>query len=307
MNNYNCIVVLGPTASGKTRLACQLAYYFNGEIISADSRQVYKGLDIGTGKDLQEYTVNGLPIKYHLIDVCNPGEQFYLHQYIELQEKTFNEITSAKHLPIICGGTGLYLDTLHKNFDYTQVKENHELRSQLEKLNKEQLQQKLKQFPVDYTSHADLSSTKRLIRAIEVATFLQSENITPTNKKEKYNPLYVAVDVSLEERRNLISQRLKQRLEHGLIEEAEGLIKSGVSHDRLQFFGLEYKFVSYYLLGQITKEELFNQLQTAIFQFAKRQMTWFRKMEKEGIKIHWFQKTMPSETIITVIKELIQK
>ncbi len=294
-SEYNCLVVLGPTASGKTKLACQLAYALNGEIISADSRQVYKGLNIGAGKDLNEYVVNGKQIPYHLIDIWNTEEQFYLSDYIRELKKAFNDITSRGKLPIICGGTGLYLEVLEKDHSYTQIPENSELRNKLNELNKEELIQKLKSINNELVTLSgvegpedtiDLNSKKRIIRGIEIAEYLK-EHSKLKKKELLYKPKYIGIKVDTETRNKRIDDRLKYRLEHGLIEEAENLIQLGVSHARLQYLGLEYKFLSYYLLGKITKEELYTKLSTAIHQFAKRQMTWFRRMERQGIKIQW--------------------
>lgn len=290
MLNHNCIVVLGPTASGKTRMACQLASRLDGEIISADSRQVYRGLDIGTGKDLEEYTVNGKKIPYHLIDIIEPGEQFYLHQFTAELKKAFLEITNKDKLPIICGGTGLYLDALKKDFSFTQIKENEILRKELEHLTKENLVIKLENYHERFTAHVDRDSKKRLIRGIEIADYFSKHNDALSISELPYKPYYIGINTDINERKKHISARLKKRLEEGLIEEVDGLLKSGVSYERLELFGLEYKFVSYYLKKEITKEELFTRLQTAIFQFAKRQMTWFRKMEKEGVEIHWIER-----------------
>lgn len=298
-SEYNCLVVLGPTASGKTKLACLLAYALNGEIISADSRQVYKGLNIGAGKDLNEYVVNGKQIPYHLIDIWNTEEQFYLSDYIRELKKAFNDITSRGKLPIICGGTGLYLEVLEKDHSYTQIPENSELRNKLNELSKEELIQKLKSINNELVTLSgvegpedtiDLNSKKRIIRGIEIAEYLKEH---PKLKKEElqYKPKYIGIKVDTETRNKRIDDRLKYRLEHGLIEEAENLIKQGVSHERLQFLGLEYKFLSHYLQRNITKEELYTKLSTAIHQFAKRQMTWFRRMERQGIQIEWIDTT----------------
>jgi tRNA dimethylallyltransferase len=290
MNKYNCIVVLGPTASGKTSLACQLAYYLDGEIISADSRQVYKGLTIGTGKDLHEYTVNGKPIAYHLIDIIEPEEQFYLHQFTAGLKTAFDAITAQKKLPIICGGTGMYLDALRKDFSFTQIKEDSGLRSILERLSKEELIQRLKQFPEKLIQHVDLNSKKRIIRGIEVADSISKNKSSPKKTDLPYRPYYIGVKTDIETRKKNISERLHKRMEAGLMEEVQSLLNKGMTHQRLELFGLEYKFVSYYLQNKMSKEVMIEQLQTAIFQFAKRQMTWFRKMEKEGVDIYWVDK-----------------
>lgn len=291
------MVVLGPTASGKTHLACQLAYRLNGEIISADSRQVYKGLDIGTGKDLNEYVVNDKQIPYHVIDVCEVEAQFYFPDFIRHLKKSFIEISARGHLPIICGGTGLYIEALEKDHSYTQIPENLELREQLKELNKNELIERLRALEDLVTlsgvegrqQPVDLHSEKRIIRGIEIAEYLK---LNPNLKKEEiiYKPKYIGIHISKEERNKRIDERLKQRLENGLIEEVEGLLKKGITHDKLQFLGLEYKFISLYLLGKLTKEEFYTQLSTAIHQFAKRQMTWFRRMERNGVKIEWVDK-----------------
>ena len=301
MSNYNCIVVLGPTASGKTRLACQLAYELNGEIISADSRQVYTDLTIGTGKDLEEYSINGKQIPYHLIDIINPEEQFYLHQFTAELKKAFEYILAHDKLPIICGGTGLYLDALKKDFSFTQIKEDDGLRIELEKLSKEELITRLKKYSVQFTSHVDLNSKKRIIRGIEIAEHFSKNKIALTKVELPYKPYYIGIKTEVEARKKLISNRLLKRLDEGLIAEVETLLNKGITHERLELFGLEYKFVTRYLRKEISKKELFTRLQTAIFQFAKRQMTWFRKMEKEGVEIHWVEK---EEDFILLVKKI---
>jgi len=302
LNKHNCIVVLGPTASGKTRLACRLAYYLNGEIISADSRQVYKHLDIGAGKDLNEFHVKDKIIPYHMIDVAEPGKQFYLHEFVEGLEKSFDDILKKGKLPVICGGTGLYLDALRKDYSFTQVKEDHTLREELSKLSKTELIEKLQKFPGELVSHVDLDSKKRLIRGIEVAEYRVKHKIEP-KQALKYHPYYIGIKTNIETRRQHISKRLEMRLNNGLIEEVQELLKKGVSHERLNELGLEYKFVSKFLKEEISRDELFTLLRTAIFQFAKRQMTWFRKMEKEGARIHWVEHE-GIEKVLSILKEL---
>lgn len=306
-------MVLGATASGKTHLACELAYMLNGEIISADSRQVYKHLNIGTGKDLEEYEINGKKIPYHLIDIVEPGEQFYLHQFVEKLREAFVDIRSREKLPIICGGTGLYLDALRKDFSFTLIPENKNLRDELENFSKEELLLRLKKYPAKFIEHVDMNSKKRIIRGIEIAEFFSTTDTTEKNhqrnllnlwqKKElPYNPYYIGISTDSDTRKKLISERLQKRLNNGLIEEAQDLLKSGLSHERLQLLGLEYKFVSNYLQNKISKEELFTQLQTAIFQFSKRQLTWFRKMEKEGVQIHWVQRDVDVLNLTKTLK-----
>jgi len=308
---HNCIVVLGPTASGKTHLACQLAYHLNGEIISADSRQVYKGLDIGTGKDLEEYKVKGknLPagktgIPYHLIDICDVNTQFYLHDFIRELKKSFTEITDRKHLPIICGGTGLYLEALEKDHHMTLVPENEALRNKLSKASHEELVKLLFTLRGPHIKLIDPTSKKRIIRGLEIYEYLK-ENPAPEKRELIYKPKYIGIKISKEERNKRIDARLKHRLENGLIEEVEGLLEKGVSHERLQFLGLEYKFISQYLLKQINKKELYTLLSTAIHQFAKRQMTWYRRMEKNGIEIEWVE-LEDAEKFISQLKKEMQ-
>ncbi|MEO6303139.1 MAG: tRNA (adenosine(37)-N6)-dimethylallyltransferase MiaA [Bacteroidia bacterium] len=298
----NCLVILGPTAAGKTKLACELAYYLNGEIISADSRQVYKQLNIGTGKDLEEYTVNGKKINYHLIDIVGPGEQFYLHDFVRELKIAFDKITSQNKLPIICGGTGLYLDALKKDFSFTQIKENEFLRNELEQLSKEILQKKLSDYKNENLNAVDLNSKKRIIRAIEIAEHLKNSKIEFVKTELPYQPFYIGIKTDAFQRKELIYKRLIARLDNGLIKEVETLLQNGISHERLQFLGLEYKFLSYFLQNKISKEELLLQLSTAINQFSKRQMTWFRKMEKEGANIHWIEKGINAEILANELK-----
>lgn len=302
MSNFNSIVVLGPTASGKTKLACELAYHLNGEIISADSRQVYKHLTIGTGKDLEEYKLKDKIISYHLIDVAEPQTHFYLHDYISELNTAFNKIVSANKIPIICGGTGLYLDALRKDFSFTQIKEDLQLRADSESLTKEQLIEQLKSYPKTYWQQVDLNSKKRIVRGIEIAEYFRKEGSELVKQELPYKPYYIGIKTSDQERKNKISDRLKKRLDSGLIEEVEALLKSGISHERLRFFGLEYKFVSMYLTSELTRAELFEKLRTAILQYAKRQLTWFRKMEKEGVKIHWIQLHEDTSLLIQHLK-----
>lgn len=306
MKAYNCIVVLGTTASGKTHLACNLAYQLDGEVISADSRQVYRQLDIGTGKDLDEYTVNGQAIPYHLIDIAAPGEQFYLHQFMAGLKNAFELVTAKNKLPIVCGGTGLYLDALRKDFSYTQIQENETLRRELEPLSKEALQERLKTFPAAFTKQIDLDSKKRMIRGVEIATYLSENNIDPKAATLPYKPYYIGINSDIDKRKKLISERLKKRVDEGLIAEVEKLLATGITHERLEFLGLEYKFVSRYLQQQLTKDELFTLLQTAIFQFAKRQMTWFRRMEKEGVKIHWIERSDDNALLVEKLEAVFK-
>lgn len=295
--------MLGPTASGKTRLACDLAYHLNAEIISLDSRQVYKGLDVGTGKDLTEYNVNGKPIPYHLIDVCEPWQQFYLHDFIRELKTSFDLVVRKSKVPILCGGTGLYLDALHKDFSYTQIPEDHDFREKSSALSTDDLLEQLQKLPEAFRTHVDTNSRKRIIRGIEVGRYLSTNQLTPSSPAGTYKPIYLGVSTDTETIRKKIRQRLLLRIENGLIEEVQDLIQRGLSHQRLQQLGLEYKYLSFYLQNKITKTELTEQLYRAICLYAKRQMTWFRKMEKEGIKIQWLQAQVGATNLIQQLKE----
>lgn len=293
---------MGATASGKTKLAVALAARLNAEIISADSRQVYKHLDIGTGKDLLEYNCNGVSIPHHGINVCEPEEQFYLHQFIDLLDRSFLDITSRKKLPIIAGGTGLYLDAIKKDFSLTAIPENAALREELQLLSKSELLAKLDATGPEGMQHVDRNSSKRLIRALEIAQYLAVNRSPPVKHRVAIQALYIGIQTSAEERTYLIKQRLEARLKEGLIEEAQALLQLGITHNRLQHFGLEYKFLSFYLQNKLSRSELETQLATAILQFSKRQMTWFRKMEKEGIRIHWFKRENNLQEIIDLVE-----
>ena len=283
-SNYNCIIILGPTASGKTKLAVEIASEKNGEIISIDSRQVYKKLNIGTGKDLEEYG----NIPYHLIDIVEPTHRYHVHAFAKDFYSAFSKIKDKSKLPILCGGTGLYFDTLLKKNELISVPVNDDLRKQLNGKNSQELQKIYNSYKHSGKYSFDNSTVKRQIRSIEILDYLKNNSVPKINFHE-LNPLIIGVKTTLEQRRANISKRLRNRLKNGLIEETEGLIGDGISHEQLQYFGLEYKFLSYYLLGKLSKEEMISQLETAIHQYAKRQMTWWRKMEREGLKINWMQ------------------
>ncbi len=279
MIKHNSVFIVGTTASGKTKLAVQLAYELNAEIISADSRQVYRGLDIGTGKDLNEYTFQGKKIPHHLIDVADVNDNFNLNDFLNQFVKSFQEIISKGKIPIVCGGTGLYFDAILKKHQFTSVPVNENLRKELEELSDEELQTKNPKFlPAD--------TRKRLIRAIEIGRYLASNKIEEIIFPE-INPMIIGIELSIDERRKKISERLKIRLENGLIDEVKHILDIGIPPKRLINLGLEYNFVTRYIQNELSYEEMFSQLEIAIFQFAKRQMTWFRKMEREGNKIHW--------------------
>jgi tRNA dimethylallyltransferase len=282
----NLIVILGPTASGKTKLAVNLAHALNTEVISADSRQVYRQMNIGTGKDLNEYKINETQIPYHLIDILDAGERYHIHQFTKDFFEAFNHIHSLNKMPILCGGTGLYIDAILSNYEYTSVPINEELRDELIKLDKEELKQEFNNLPPHaYKSKVDTSTAKRLIRGIEIITYLQQHSYTPT-PFQNIHPIIFGTQISLEKRRANIEKRLAERLKNGMVEEVEMLLKT-IPKEQLIYYGLEYKFVTLYLTGELSYMQMQEQLLIAIQQFAKRQMTYFRKMERDGKQIHW--------------------
>jgi tRNA dimethylallyltransferase len=280
----NLLVLLGPTASGKTHLAVQAARQLDGEIISADSRQVYRGLDIGSGKDLEEY--GSTP--YHLIDIADPGYEFSLFDFAQTFSQAFNEIKSRNRLPILCGGTGLYLDAILQGYDLVKVGENKGLRQELGPLPLSALQKRLQFLRPEQHNTTDLEDRSRLIRAIEIAVGEELATAKPLELPD-LTPRIFGLCWPRELLRKRITQRLRQRLELGMIEEVEGLHKAGVSWETLDFYGLEYRFVGQYLQGQLNRNDLFQKLNSAIHQFAKRQETWFRRMERQGVTIHWLE------------------
>ena len=298
-------VIIGPTASGKTNLAVNLAHACNGEIISADSRQVYREMNIGTGKDLEEYTVNNLLIPYHLIDICEPGEKYNINIYFKDFVRSLADIRSRKKLPILCGGSGLYVQTALEGNELSSVPVNNNLRQQLSKLEKIELQNHFDLIAPNLKEKLDKTSTKRMIRAIEIDYFLQSNPI-PVLKKPNINPVLFGIDISRNERRNKISMRLKERLENGMIEEVQKL-QQKISNEDIKYYGLEYLFVTEYLEKKYDFNELFRRLEIAIHQFSKRQMTWFRKMEKDGYTIHWINHLISLDQKLNFIREILEK
>jgi len=285
--NQDLICILGPTASGKTKYAVKMAYEIGGEIISADSRQVYRGMDIGTGKDLSDYTINGIQIPYHLIDIVAAGEKYNLFQYQKDFERVYDDIRSRGKQPILCGGAGLYIDAVTRGYSLAEVPENPQLRSELEKLSMEGLISKLESMKKLHNK-TDIDSKKRVIRALEIEIFRQNCPVEYV-KTVPINTRFIGISVSREERLARIDRRLRERLEHGMIEEVKRLMDSGISPEDLIYYGLEYKFVTLYLLEKLTYEEMEKQLSVAIHQFAKRQMTWFRGMERRGVRIEWIE------------------
>ena len=301
------ITILGPTASGKTPVAAQLAAEIGGEIISADSRQVYRRMDIGTGKDLEDYTVEGRLIPYHLIDICEPGTKYNLFEYQQDFFDAYNNIIGRGKTPILCGGTGLYIEAVLKGYQLSPVPQNPELRQRLEGKSLEELTQMLVELKArnGSTMHnkTDVDSCQRAIRAIEIEEY----NLhTPTPKRElpPIDSLIIGVDIDREARREKITRRLKARLEEGMIDEVKGLMAEGIPAEDLIYYGLEYKFVTEYITGQLTYDEMFSRLEIAIHQFAKRQMTWFRGMERRGFTIHWINALQPMEEKVAQILEM---
>ena len=297
------IVILGATASGKTKLAVELARQLNGEIISADSRQVFKHMDIGTGKDLSEFATNGKVIKHHLIDILEPGQQYNVDAFKNDFYKSFAQITENGKFPILCGGTGMYIHSLFQNQTYTSIPVNPGLRLNLENLNKDELILKLSTYAPAHISHVDLSSSKRLIRGIEIADYLSCNTLVEV-EKPAIKHLIIGLKNEVQKTRENILIRLDYRLQNGLIEEVELLLANGLSHEMLVFYGLEYKFISNYLNGLITYDGLKLLLGIAICQFAKRQNTFFRKMEKDGVKINWLDAAKQLDTLAEEVMEL---
>ncbi|MDR2682545.1 MAG: tRNA (adenosine(37)-N6)-dimethylallyltransferase MiaA [Dysgonamonadaceae bacterium] len=282
---YELITVLGPTASGKTAFAAALAAELDTEIISADSRQVYRGMTIGTGKDLSDYVVNGKAIPYHLIDICDPGEKYNLFRYQHDFHQAFAAIRARGKLPVLCGGTGLYIEAVLKGYRLPDVPENPELRQRLQNKTLPELEALLQSYQSLHNT-TDVDTPQRAIRAIEIAEY----SLRQAAGQADYPPvrsLIVGIDVDREVRRNRISARLQKRLDEGMIDEIRRLLQSGLSPDDLIYYGLEYKYVTLYVTGRLSYSEMFTQLETAIHQFAKRQMTWFRGMEKRGLPIRW--------------------
>lgn len=304
MPKYDLITILGPTASGKTLFSAALAAQLHTEIISADSRQIYRGMDLGTGKDLVDYTINGQTIPYHLIDIVDPGYKYNVFEYQKDFLKAYESIKAKGCLPILCGGTGLYLESVLKGYKLIPVPENPELRLSLSDKSLSELTEILEQYKTLHNS-TDVDTVKRAIRAIEIEEYYQKH---PIQEREfpKLNSLIIGVDIDRELRREKISRRLKQRLEEGMIEEVRNLINNGVTAEDLIYYGLEYKYLTLYVIGQITYNEMYTGLETAIHQFAKRQMTWFRGMERKGFTINWIDSQLPIEEKIAYIVKMLK-
>ena len=300
------ITILGPTASGKTDLAAHLAASINGEIISADSRQVYRGMDIGTGKDLADYVVDGKQIPYHLIDIEEPGTKYNVFEYQRDFLKAYEGIVERGNTPILCGGTGLYIESVLKGYRLFEVPENKALRDSLSSKSLEELTDMLivlkKENGSVMHNSTDVDTVKRAIRAIEIETYYKN---TPVEQKDfpDIESIVFGVSVTREERREKITSRLRKRLVEGMIDEIKGLIEGGVKPEDLIYYGLEYKYVTQYVIGELSYDEMFSGLEIAIHQFSKRQMTWFRGMERRGTEIKWIDAMLPMDEKINKITQ----
>ena len=303
------ITILGPTASGKTELAAHLAVIMDGEVISADSRQVYRRMDIGTGKDLADYSVDGKLVPYYLIDICEPGTKYNLFQYQQDFLKAYEDITARGRQPILCGGTGLYIESVLKGYALSPVPQNPTLRAELEGKSLEELTAILtslkQQTGTTMHNTTDVDTAQRAIRAIEIEEY----NLhTPMPKRQFPQIPYIIIGVNIdrEHRREKITRRLKARLDEGMVEEIKGLLDSGIAAEDLTYYGLEYKYVTEYVIGKTSYEEMYHGLEIAIHQFAKRQMTWFRGMERRGFTIHWIDALQPMEEKIGEILQILK-
>lgn len=301
------ITILGPTASGKTSLAAALAARIDAEIISADSRQVYRGMTIGTGKDLDDYRQGDRLIPYHLIDICEPGTKYNLFQYQQDFHLIYNNIVARGVRPILCGGTGLYIESVLKGYALSPVPQNQALRDKLADKSLAELTEMLEDLKRRNHSvmhnRTDVDTAQRAIRAIEIETY-NLEHPTDNRTLPPIDSVIIGVDINREERRRKITQRLKQRLEEGMVDEIRQLLDRGIAPENLIYYGLEYKFVTEYVIGKTSYEEMFRQLEIAIHQFAKRQMTWFRGMERRGFTIHWIDALDPMDSKVAQIMDI---
>lgn len=299
---YNLITILGPTASGKTAVAAKVASLLDGEVISADSRQVYRGMDLGTGKDYADYVVDGKPVTYHLIDIVDAGYEYNVFEYQKDFLKVFEEATNRGKLPVMCGGSGLYLEAVLKNYKLIQVPINGTLRQTLEGKSLDELTEILKTYKSELHNQTDIENEKRAIRAIEIEEYYLSHPEINTGMPN-IRSLVVGVQFDRQTRRKRITSRLRQRLREGMLDEVQRLLDSGLTPEQLTYYGLEYKFMTQHLTGELTWQEMFDGLNVAIHQFAKRQMTWFRRMEKQGTEIRWLDGYLPLEEKVAKIVE----
>lgn len=303
---YQMLTILGPTASGKTTVAAYAAKVLDGEIISADSRQIYRGMDLGTGKDYGDYEINGEKIPYHLIDIADAGFEYNVYLFHNDFLNAYKDITERGKFPVLCGGSGLYLEAVLNNYKLIQVPKNHELRKKLEPKSLKELANILKQLKPELHNTTDTENRRRVLRAIEIETYMQ-DNPELRNDMPEINSLVVGVKFDRENRRKRITERLKQRLQEGMLEEVQRLLDKGLTPEQLTYYGLEYKYLTLHLIGEISYNEMFAKLEIAIHQFAKRQMTWFRRMEKHGTPIHWLDGFMPVDEKIRKIQQWLNE
>ncbi len=301
MPMYDLITIIGPTASGKTALAAELAYELGSEIISGDSRQVYRRMDLGTGKDLADYTVHGVSVPYHLIDIVEPGTKYNVFEYQRDFLDVYEEARAREVVPILCGGTGMYVESVLRGYKLMPVPENPELRDRLSGKSLPELTEILRGYKQLHNT-TDVDTPKRAVRAIEIEEYYRQH---PVEERAFpcLNALVVGVDINRELRREKITRRLRQRLDDGMLDEIRSLLNEGIPPENLIYYGLEYKYLTQYVTGEITYADMFSSLETAIHQFAKRQMTWFRGMERRGIPIHWLDAMLPMEEKVGKIKE----
>jgi tRNA dimethylallyltransferase len=301
MSNYDLLVVTGPTASGKTALAAAVALKLDGEVISADSRQVYRGMDIGTGKDYNDYIIGGSKVPVHLIDIADPGYKYNVFEFQRDFLKVYDDLKLRNKFPVVCGGSGMYVDSIISGYKLLEVPPDSELRTDLEKKTMDELIEILKSYK-ELHNVTDIDTKKRAIRAIEIERYY-SNDTRPAGDFPVMRSLITGVKFDRESRRRRITQRLKERLENGMVEEVQQLLDKGITSDTLIYYGLEYKYITLFLTGKINYEEMFISLEVAIHQFAKRQMTWFRGMERRGIQIHWLDGEMPVDEKVEKIIE----
>lgn len=305
--SYNCVVILGPTAVGKTSIGVSVAHALDGEIISADSRQTYRRLDIGSGKDICEYCVNGRQIPYHLIDIVDLPDEYTVYDYQKDFYKAFEDIIQRKKRPVIVGGTGMYLDAIIRDYKLVNLEEDEALHAELKSTPLEVLCERLLKEQPDLHVKADLKEKERVIKAIEIIEAKKRGNDTTSDYRPDINPFIIGTTLNREQLWQNISIRLKERLDEGMLDEVISIHEDGISWERLEKLGLEYRYCSLFLQGKIaTKDELFEQLFIAIRQFSKRQQTWFRMMEKKGVKIHWLEPASKEERINQAL-QLISK
>ena len=302
---YNLIAVIGPTAGGKTSVAAHLAVRIGGEIISADSRQVYRSMNLGTGKDYGDYVIDGQAVPFHLIDIVDAGYEYNVFEYQKDFLKVFEDIQARGKFPVLCGGSGLYLEAVLNNYKLVQVPHNEELRQKLQDKELVELVEILKTYKSDLHNHTDIENKKRALRAIEIEEHYARHPEVDIRMPE-IRSLVVGVKYDRLSRRKRITERLEQRLAEGMVDEVQKLLDKGLSPEQLTYYGLEYKFLTWYLTGKLSYDEMFEQLNTAIHQFAKRQMTWFRRMERQGTVIHWLDGYMAMEEKMEQIQKWME-